>query len=135
MHANWWIQHRRGVFDSSADFFLPDGSMLSPDAAYITGEQLAGVAREDMARFLHLAPAFLIELRSKSDRLATIQEKMEAWIANGVQRAWLIDPEARQVHIYGTDAEPSIESENRVTGSRPVEGSVLDLEEVWRCFE
>lgn len=108
---------------------------MSPPLAYIGDEQWEGLSRQERARFLHLAPAFLIELHSKSDRLAAIQEKMEAWIANGVQLAWLIDPEARQVHIYRTDATPRIDSDSRVAGSGPVEGFVLDLEEVWRCFE
>jgi Uma2 family endonuclease len=133
---NWWIQHRQGrVFDSSGGFFLPDGSVLNPDGAYATAEQLQGLTRDELAHFLHLAPAFIIELRSESDRLAAAQEKMEAWIANGVQLAWLIDPYPRQVHTYQPGVAPRIESENRVAGSGPVEGFVLDLEEVWRCFE
>jgi Uma2 family endonuclease len=132
----WWKQHRRGrAFDSSAGFFLPDGSVLNPDAAYVTAEQVQGLTRDELARFLRLAPAFVIELRSESDRLAVVQEKMEAWIANGVQLAWLIDPCARQVHIYQPGAAPRIGSESRLTGSGPVEGFELDLEEVWRCFE
>lgn len=86
--GNWWIQHRRGrVFDSSAGFFLSDGSMLNPDAAYATAEQLRGLTRDDHAHFLHLAPAFVIELCSQSGRLANLAAKMDAWIANGVQVA------------------------------------------------
>jgi Uma2 family endonuclease len=134
--SRWWKTHRRGrALDSSAGFFLPDGSMLSPDAAYVTAEQLQGLTRDDLARFLHLAPAFVIELRSKSDRLPPAEEKMESWIANGVQRAWLIDPYSRRVHVYQPGAAPPIESEERIEGSGPVQGFVLDLEEVWRCFE
>jgi Uma2 family endonuclease len=134
--TNWWIQHRSGrAFDSSAGFYLPDGSILSPDAAYATAQQLQGLTRDDLARFLRLAPAFVIELRSESDRLPPAEEKMESWIANGVQLAWLIDPSARQVRIYQPGREPRTESGLRIAGSGPVEGFVLDLEEVWRCFE
>jgi Uma2 family endonuclease len=134
--SNWWIGHRRGrVFDSSAGFFLPDGSVLSPDAAYVTAKQLEGVTREQMARFLHLAPAFIIELRSESDRLPPVAEKMEAWVSNGVQLGWLIDPYIRQVDVYQPGVAPRTESENRIAGSGPVEGFALDLEEVWRCYE
>lgn len=134
--GNWWIQHRRGrVYDSSAGFFLPDGSMLNPDASHITAEQLKGLTRQDRAHFLHLAPAFVVELRSPSDRLPALQRKMESWIANGVQIGWLVDPEARQVHVYQSGTTPRIESGQSVAGSGPVEGFVLDLEEVWSCFE
>jgi Uma2 family endonuclease len=133
---NWWMQHRRGrAFDSSAGFYLPDGAMLSPDAAYATPAQLQRLTREELTRFLRLAPAFIIELRSESDRLPPAEEKMESWIANGVQLAWLIDPLKKQVHIYQPRAVPRIESGPRIAGSGPVEGFVLDLEEVWRCYE
>jgi len=135
--GNWWIQHRRGrVFDSSGGFFLPDSSVLNPDAAYVTAKQLAGLKREDLAHFLRLAPAFVIELRSESDRLTVLAEKMEAWISNGVELGWLVDPYARQVHIYepGT-AVSRIEAGTSVAGSGPVAGFVLDLAEVWRCYE
>jgi Uma2 family endonuclease len=132
----WWKQHRRGrAFDSNCGFFLPDGSSLSPDAAYVTPDQLKDLTRKELGHFLRLAPAFIVELRSESDRLAKATEKMEAWIANGVQLGWLIDPEAKQVHIYSQASAPRIESGPSVAGSSPVDGFVLDLEEVWRCYE
>jgi Uma2 family endonuclease len=132
----WWKKHRRGrVFDSSGGFFLPDGSMLSPDAAYATAAQVEGLTREEMARFLRLTPAFVIELRSESDRLAAGTEKMGAWIANGVELGWLIDPYARLVHVFEPAKEERIEAGTTVGGSGPVEGFLLDLSEVWRCYE
>jgi len=134
--GNWWIQHRKGrVFDSSGGFFLPDGSMLNPDAAYATAGQLQSQTRDKAGHFPHFAPAFVIELRSQSDRLSVVAAKMEAWIANGVELGWLIDPSKKQVHIYKHGATPRIETGNSVAGSGPVEGFVLDLEEVWRCYE
>ena len=133
---NWWIQHRRGrVYDSCAGFFLPDGSSLNPDAAYVTAEQLTALTRDDLAHFLRLAPAFVIELLSLSDSPVEAAKKMEAWIANGVELGWLVDPYAKVVHIYEPDAAPRIETGSRAAGSGPVKGFVLDLEEVWRCYE
>src|SRR6266700_850230 len=130
--GNWWVQHRQGrVFDSSGGFFLPDGSMLSPDAAYATAAQVAGLTREEMGRFLRLAPAFVIELQSESDRVTAATEKMGAWIANGVALGWLIDPYTRQAHVFEPGKEERIEDGAAVTGSGPVEGFVLDLSEVW----
>jgi len=132
----WWKSHRHGrVFDSSAGFFLPDGSVLSPDAAYATAEQLRDLSRDDMARFLRLAPAFIVELRSISDTLAQTAKKMEAWAANCIELGWLVDPYAREVHIYEPNAAPRIEKGSHVAGSGPIAGFVLDLEEIWRCYE
>jgi Uma2 family endonuclease len=133
---NWWIGHRRGAtYDSSCGFFLPDGSSLSPDGAYVTAEQLLGLTHDQRARFLRLAPAFVVELRSPSDSLAKTAEKMEAWIANGVALGWLVDPYAREVHVYEPGAAPRIENGSQVSGTGPIEGFVLDVEEVWRCYE
>jgi len=134
--GNWWIKHRRGrVFDSSGGFYLPDRSVLSPDASYITAEQAIGLTREDLAHFLRLAPAFVVELRSQSDRLSEVQQKMEDWVANGVQLGWLIDPEKRQVHVYRPGVTPVLESGLQISGSGPIAGFILDFEEVWRCYE
>lgn len=116
-------------------FFLSDGSCLSPDAAYVTAEQLAGLTRSQLARFPHLAPAFVIELLSESDRLTEAAAKMQSWMANGVKLAWLVDPYAKQVHIYEEGRPPQVATGGRIAGSDPVEGFVLDAEEVWRCFE
>jgi len=132
----WWKSHRSGrAFDSSAGFFLPDGSVLNPDASYVIAEQLKGLSRDNLAHFLRLTPAFVIELRSPSDRLAAVREKMEAWMANGAEVGWLIDPYTKQVHIYESGSAPRIETGSHVAGSGPIEGFVLDLEEVWRCYE
>ena len=132
----WWKKHRRGkVTDSSAGFFLRDGSSLSADAAYVTAEQLAGTSLKDRSQFLHVPPAFVIELRSPSDSLPRCAEKMKGWIANGVQLGLLVDPQTRQVHICEPGASPRVETGSSVAESGPVEGFVLDLEEVWRCYE
>jgi Uma2 family endonuclease len=57
-----WKKHKQGrVYDSNTGFFLPDGSSLSPDAAYVTAEQMRGVTKEDRKHFLRFTPAFVIE--------------------------------------------------------------------------
>ena len=132
----WWRTHRRGsVFDSSAGFFLPDGSVLNPDAAYATAEQMRGLTKEDRKRFLHLTPAFVIELLSPSDRLAETKKKMEAWVAKGAQLGWLVDPENRNVVVYEPDEPARVMTAKKVAGTGPVEGFVLDLTEVWSLYE
>ena len=132
----WWKQHRRGrVYDSSAGVFLPDGSSLSPDAAYITAEQASALSAEDLDHFLRFVPAFVIELRSKTDSLPKSQQKMETWLANGALLGWLIDPYARVVHVYEAKKEVRTESGDRIEGTGPIAGFVLDLAEVWLSFK
>jgi Uma2 family endonuclease len=102
--ANWNVQYKKGVtFDSSAGFTLPDTSVRSPDASWISKERWERLTREEQEKFPPLCPDFVIELRSKHDNLAELQSKMKDWMNNGCQLAWLIDPENQQVFIYKQD--------------------------------
>jgi len=135
---NWladvpYPNYRGRVTDSSTGFFLPDGAMLSPDAAYITEEQLAGLTEDDLSHIPHLCPAFILELRSLSDKLPDLESKMGQWLANGAQLGWLIDPYQQQVTVYRTGGQSVYL--DVFTGTGPVAGFVLNLTNVWRCFK
>ncbi len=132
----WWRTHQRGqVYDSNGGFYLPDRSMLSPDAAYITHERLTGVTRNDRRGFPHVCPNFIIELLSETDRLPTVKQKMGRWLENGAELAWLIDPYRQQVHVYRQDGSVTVTRKKAVKGEGPVAGFTLDLSEVWSCYE
>lgn len=133
---SWWKTHRLGwVNDSSGGFFLPDGSMLNPDAAYVLPQKLKGLTKDDLTGFPYLCPDFIIELLSASDNVPTAQQKMERWMENGVTLGWLIDPYKKMVYVYEPGREATAVSGKTVQGSGPVEGLTLDLDELWRCYE
>ncbi len=120
------------VFDSSAGFTLPDGSMRNPDAAFIRWPRWNALSKADQERFAPICPDFVIELRSPSDKLTPLREKMRLWIANGAELAWLIDPQRQGVEIYRPGREPEIvEGASAVEGEGPVTGFVLDLGRIW----
>jgi Uma2 family endonuclease len=132
----WWKQHRQGrVFDSSAGFFLPDGSSLGPDGAYATAEQMRSFTKEDRKHFLHLTSAFVFELLSFTDSLPRATQKMESWIANGAQLGWLIDPYNRNVLVYEPGRPVRVETASQIAGIGPVAGFMLDLAAVWSLYE
>ncbi len=132
----WLKTHRRGwLFDSSGAFFLPDGSVLSPDAAYVLPHRLKGLTEDDLTGFPRLCPDFVVELLSKSDSVPKAKHKMERWIENGATLGWLIDPYKRRVYVYEPSCEARVVSGKSVGGVGPVEGFVLDLEELWRRYE
>jgi Uma2 family endonuclease len=133
--STWAKASQTGRVLMHCGFFLPDGSCLSAGSTFVATGQLAGLTRDDRACFLRFAPAFVIELRSPDDSLAMKAQKMETWIANGAQLGWLVDPYAKQVHIYESSTAPRVETGSSVAGSGPIEGFILDLEEVWRCYE
>ena len=134
--GNWQAKHGRGrVFDSSGGFRLPDSSILSPDAAYVSQERLAKLPKGSLRGFPPVCPDFVIELLSESDSLSQAEEKMQDWISNGAQLAWLIDPYARQVTIYHPYQSRKRTDAPQIAGEGPVQGFVLDLARVWQCFE
>jgi Uma2 family endonuclease len=130
---DWTEQDGRGYgFDSSTGFTLRDGSVRSPDAAWIARERWSPV-EDDEDSIQVLCPDFVVELRSRSDRLPAAQRKMAAWIANGVKLAWLIDPQRQVVEIYraGEAEARTVEGPAAVEGEEPVRGFVLPLEKIW----
>lgn len=134
--GSWWHAHRRGRFlGSCVGFFLADGSMLSPDAAYLAPEQLKGLTKDDLARMPRLCPAFVVELLSQSDSLVETRKRMTCWVANGSQLAWLVDPYRRCVEVYAPGTASVTVGSELVPGSGPVEGFELDAASVWSCFE
>jgi Uma2 family endonuclease len=121
------------AFDSSVEFLLPDGSALSPDASWVSNESLARLTREQRREFLRLSPDFVIEVMCPSDRLKPAKEKMERWMANGVQLGWLIDGDHETVYVYrkGHPARAR-RGIKELAGEGPVGGFVLKLASIWK---
>lgn len=117
------------IGDSSAGFRLKDGSMLSPDAAFISWEVWNSLSPEQIQGFPQVCPPFLVELRSKSDSLASLKRKMQKWIENGAQLAWLIDPEHAQTWIYRANGEIELAEsfDIKLSGENILPGFELDL--------
>ncbi|HEV2326062.1 MAG TPA: Uma2 family endonuclease [Terracidiphilus sp.] len=134
--GNWEVAQGRGrAFDSNTAFRLPDGSILSPDASYLSEERLRTLPKGGLRGFPRVCPDFVIELVSESDPLQTVKEKMNDWIANGAQLAWLIDPYQRQVLVFRPSRAAEVVTGDRIAGEGPVNGLVLDLARVWKCYE
>ena len=61
-----------------------------------------------------------------------MQAKMEEWMTNGAKLGWLLDADTRTAYVYHPAKDPErLESPERLTGEGPVEGFVLELEEIW----
>lgn len=131
--GNWARCEGRGrAFGSNTEYLLPDGSALSPDASWVNRERLARLTREQKRKFPPIAPDFVIELTSPTDRLPPLRKKMEAWIANGVKLGWLLDADRRTAYIYRPRRDPEKLIEPReLKGEGPVSGFVLELAEIW----
>lgn len=118
------------AFDSSTGFILPNGATRSPDVAWVSRERLAQL-NPDPEKFLPLAPDFVVELRSASDKLKPLQQKLQEYLNNGVRLGWLINPKDQQVEIYrpGQTVEV-LQSPTSLSGDDVLPGFVLDLRQI-----
>ena len=90
------------VAAAEAGITLPDGSVFSPDACWIPMQRWKAIPLDERKRFPSLVPAFVVEVRSPSDRMKDLPAKMLVYLRNGVEMGWLIDPKSRTVSIYKT---------------------------------
>ncbi|MDB9307788.1 Uma2 family endonuclease [Aphanizomenon sp. CS-733/32] len=129
----WNKQTKLGKgFDSSTGFKLPNGKDVSPDVAWIKKERWDSLTSEQQNKFAPIAPDFVIELRSASDNLKPLQEKMQEYIDNGVKLAWLIDRKQRKVFIYCPgQAVEELDNPQTLTGEDLLPGFILDLSQIW----
>jgi Uma2 family endonuclease len=130
----WYWNRQTGLgeaFDSSTgyDFTAFGGGQPSPDCSWIEKSRLEGISLE---KFFSIAPDFVIELRSSSDNLKPIQEKMIVYQRVGVRLGLLINPKNKQVEIYRSGQEVEIlEFPMSIDCSDVMPGFGLDLSRIW----
>lgn len=129
-----WVEKNgegRG-FDSSTGFILPNGAKRSPDVSWIRNDRWEALPAKARKRFAHICPDFVVELRSKSDSLKKLKEKMSEYIENGAQLGWLIDPIEKKVHMYAPNQPTQILTNPATVSGDPVLPSfVLQMSVIW----
>ncbi|NJM48896.1 MAG: Uma2 family endonuclease [Alkalinema sp. RU_4_3] len=130
---NWAEQDGTGIgFDSSAGFTLPNGAIRSPDASWIRLDRWNALTDAEKASFAPICPDFVIELRSSSDTLVGLQEKMQEYIDNGAVLGLLIDRKNKTVHVYRPNQEPKIlDNPEIVEGDPELPGFGLRMAKIW----
>jgi Uma2 family endonuclease len=99
--SNWNKKHKLGrCVDSDTGFYLPNGAMRNPDAAWVSDQRLKKVDPSELKKIPKLCPNFIVELKSMNDSLPELKLKLKEWIENGCELGWLIDPNSETVFIY-----------------------------------
>ena len=129
----WVEQDGTGIgFDSSTGFKLPNGAERSPDASWVKLERWNALSEEQQEKFAPICPDFVVELRSPTDSLKVLQDKMQEYIDNGALLGWLIDRKQRQVYIYRPQQPVEcLENPENVSGDPVLTGFVLNLSKIW----
>lgn len=130
----WNRQTQRGeVFDSSTVFQLPNGAGRSPDAAWVSSDRWNSLTLDQQETFPPLCPDFVIELRSKTDSLTSLQNKMLEYMDNGCRLGWLINYQDQQVEIFRSgQAKEIVQSPQILFGEEVLPGFRLDLKLIWK---
>jgi Uma2 family endonuclease len=131
--VHWNRQTQLGkVFSSSTCFKLPNEADRSPDAAWVAQEKWNQLTPEQQKKFPPLCPDFVIELRSESDALEPLQQKMQEYLDNGLRLGWLVNPQDRQVEIYRpSQSKRVLQNPQQVDGEDVLPGFVFDLSILW----
>ena len=131
--GNWAKQDGTGrAFSSNAGYTLPNGAVRAPDVSWMPLSRWESLSREDQTKFGHTFPDFAIELRSPSDSLRDVQDKMQEYMENGVLLGLLIDPQNRRVHVYRPGQPVEILEEPAEVSADPVlPGFTLALSAIW----
>jgi len=134
------------LFDSSGGFRLPDGSVLSPDAALVRRERWDALSPAQQRSFAPLCPDLVVELASPSDEgprgASALRHKMELYRRNGAQLGWLLLPAEQAVEIWRADstnapskpapAPERIAPATQLDTSELFPGLQIELAEVWQ---
>ena len=131
--GNWVEKDGTGEgFDSSTGFTLPNGARRSPDVSWMTLKKWNAIPKARRKKFAPVCPDFVVELRSETDTLKKLQEKMEEYIENGASLGWLIDAAKRKIYVYRPDAKVEIlENPTKISGEPFLKGFTLNLKEIW----
>ena len=105
--AMWQLDNTGRSFSQTSMFRLPSGAVLMPDAAWITQERFDNRTEQERRGAINGAPDFVVEVRSRSDRLTPQLAKMAEWMEGGSRLGWLLDPIDQRAYIYrpGQDVE------------------------------
>jgi Uma2 family endonuclease len=129
----WAERNGKGEgFDSSAGFTLPNGAMRAPDAAWIKLDRWKALTDAQKASFAPICPDFVLELRSASDSLKSLQAKMQEYIENGASLGLLIDRQNLTVYCYRADGSVAVLNNPDAVNCEPeLPGFTLQMAKIW----
>ncbi len=135
--GNWCEQNDQAgrAFESSTGFILPNGANRSPDVSWVSSTRWNALTDAEKGTFPHICPDFVVELRSASDNLAPLQEKMQEYLNNGARLGWLIDPKNRRVEIYRVGQVVEVlENPLQLFGEEVLPGLIVNLQRIWNII-
>lgn len=94
--GNWVVPRKLGrITGSSAGFKLPNATndLRAPDVTFIRAERLRRSPRD----FADLVPDLMVEVKSETDRIKPLEDKILQFLDLGTQVGMLVDPDKETV--------------------------------------
>src|SRR5713226_1262237 len=118
-------------YGPSAGFTLPNGAKRAPDASWISHKRWESLKPEDREKMARICPDFVVELRSATDRVSDLKNKMAEYLQNGARLGWLLDPIEERVYIYRQQrGVECIENPEELTGEDVLPGFRFNFREI-----
>jgi Uma2 family endonuclease len=80
--------------------------VVGADNAFIANRSLP--LRRTPEGYLETIPDLMVEIRSKNDTRAYLEQKVQDCLTSGAQRVWLVDPLDQTVTVYRPDAQSEV---------------------------
>nr|WP_322662337.1 Uma2 family endonuclease [Dendronalium sp. ChiSLP03b]MDZ8207091.1 Uma2 family endonuclease [Dendronalium sp. ChiSLP03b] len=140
--GNWVRPRKLGrVTGSSAGFILPTletengkeadsekRNLRAPDVSFVRADRLKKSQRD----FVELVPDLMVEIKSKSDRIRPLVEKIQLFLELGCKVGILIDPDKLTLTVYQLNQEPIVLQDNdKLTLPELLPGWELTVSELW----
>ena len=101
-----------------------------PDLTYISFERLPSDWMKNEA--CPTAPELAIEIISPGQTFGSLAEKASDYLAAGIPRVWVIDPQARTITVFYPDAPPQTKRGTASLTDKLLEGLTLTPQQVWQ---
>lgn len=127
--GNWVDPRRLGrVFDSSGGFILPNTDLCAPDVSFVSAERL----RRSQRSFAELVPDLVVEIKSKTDRIKPLEDKIQLFLTLGAQVGILVDPDKQTVVVYhSTGRSTLLANEDMLTVSDLLPDWEVAVSDLW----
>jgi len=120
------------VYPSDTHFILyrnPD-KVVMPDVSIVRADRVP--PESERIGFAPLAPDFVVEVVSPSDRIVEVIEKVRLYERDGIPLIWLVQPRTRSVTVYTSGTEPRTHHEGDVLDGDVIPGFQLAVADIFR---
>ncbi|WP_066424154.1 Uma2 family endonuclease [Anabaena sp. 4-3] len=125
-----WINPRKlgRIFDSSGGFIMPNTDLRAPDVSFVAAERLKRTVRD----FAELVPDLVVEIKSKTDRISKLEDKVKLFLDLGARVGILINPDELTVSVYRPHGDVKVlTGDDKLTINELFPGWEIAISELW----